>query len=467
MFAGMDFGTSSCAVAIWQHGRPKLVPLEQGETHMVSALYSNQASLPVPHFDEREVRRSLDGAADLDRAMAIQRGVMRRKMAEQVRQRRQSSDAAPLYSDSDIVFGQTALENYLFDPQYGFYAKSPKSFLGAELQGRHLGLFAEIVTRMMAHIKHKAEASTGEKISDVVIGRPVNFHGTRGEKGNRQAIHILEQAAIAVGFDEVAFLYEPIAAALDYERSLNEDRTVLVLDAGAGTTDCSMIRIGPSYRHLTDRHSTLLGSLGTRIGGLDFDIKLAIRALMPSFGKGSQLSNGLPFPENFFWDALSVNDINAQARFYAKTAPHELQIYYNACLEKNKISRLMKMREERLSHAIIRHSETAKIRLSDADIVSCHLKEIEAELLVDVTREQLREAVDFEIRKFIALMEEVKQQAGVQPDAIYVTGGTAKSPVVIEAVRHRFAGVDIVLGDYLGSVTSGLATWAKRIFDKV
>lgn len=465
MFAGMDFGTSSCAVAIWQHGRPELVPLEQEGTHMVSALHSSQASLPVPDFDEREVRRRIDGAVDLDRGMAIQRGVMRREMAERIRQR-QGADTAQLYADPDVVFGQAALENYLFDPQHGFYAKSPKSFLGAELKGRHLGLFAEIVTRMMAHIKQRAEASTGEGIGEVVIGRPVNFHGTRGEKGNRQAVHVLEQAAVAAGFGEVAFLYEPIAAALDYERSLNEDRTVLVLDAGAGTTDCSMIRIGPSYRHLTDRHSTLLGSSGTRIGGLDFDIKLAIRALMPSFGKGSQLSSGLPFPENFFWDALSVNDINAQARFYAKTTPQELQRYYNICLEKNKISRLMKMREERLSHAVIRHSESAKIGLSDADVVSCRMEEIEAGLLVDVTREQLSEAVAFETRKFIALMDEVKRQSGIQPDAIYVTGGTAKSPVVIEAVHQHFGGVEIVSGDYLGSVTSGLATWAKRIFDK-
>ncbi len=464
MYAGMDFGTSSCAVAIWHHDAPELIPLEDHGTHMLSALHSSKGALPVPHFDRQEVLSGIGEAADRQRAEAIQRGRMRREMAERVR--RQQGDNAPLYFDPDIVFGQAALANYLFDPQHGFYAKSPKSFLGADLQGRQLGLFTEIITRLMAHIKQRAEVSAGQPLDRVVVGRPVNFHGTRGERGNRQAVQILEQAATAAGFVETAFLYEPIAAALDYERTLERDRIVLVLDAGAGTTDCSMIKVGPSYRHLRDRASSLLGSSGTRIGGIDFDIKLAMNALMPSFGKDVLLNNGLPFPNHFLWDALMVNDINAQARFYAKTTPLELQGYYNICADKQKVGRLIRLREERLSHSVVRHAELAKIALSEAEEVTSHLSDIERDLSVPVTRSQLRDAAELELRKFVSLMREVEAQAGVRPDTIYVTGGTAKSPVVAEMIRLHFRGTEVVTGDFFGSVTSGLATWSHRMFGK-
>jgi hypothetical chaperone protein len=464
MYAGIDFGTSTCALAVWRDGVPELVPLDDAGPFMLSALHSSQASLPIPRFDVQEVRRRAGDAADREREEAIQRGVMRREMAEAAH-RRQGGDA-PLYFDPDIVFGKAALDNYLFDPQHGFYAKSPKSFLGSDLQGRHLGLFAEIITRMMAQVKQCSEAQIGQVVEKVVIGRPVNFHGTRGEQGNRQALHILEQAATAVGFDEIAFLYEPIAAALDYERQLETDRTVLVLDAGAGTTDCSMVRVGPTYRHMDDRASTLLGSAGTRIGGIDFDINLGMKAFMPSFGKDMPLTNGLPFPGHFLWDALTVNDINAQARFYAKTTPGALQGYRHIASDSNKIDRLLRLWEERLGQGVVREAEQAKIGLSESRVVTGHLHDIEPHLSVTVTREQLRDAVELELNKFVGLMADVQSQAQVPPDAIYVTGGTAKSPLVIEMIRQHFSDIEVITGDYFGSVTSGLATWAHRLFGR-
>lgn len=464
MYAGMDFGTSSCALAVWRNAAPELVPLDDEGPFMLSALHSSQASLAVPRFDVQEVRRRTGHTPDQERAEAIQRGVMRKEMAEAAR-RRQGGEV-PLYFDADIVFGKAALDNYLFDPQHGFYAKSPKSFLGSDLQGRHLGLFAEIITRMMAHLKQRAEATLGQGIDRVVMGRPVNFHGTRGEQGNRQALRILEQAATAVGFVEVTFLYEPIAAALDYERQLQTDRTVLVLDAGAGTTDCSMIRVGPGYRHLEDRTSTLLGASGTRIGGIDFDINLGMKAFMPSFGKDMPLNNGLPFPGHFLWDALTVNDINAQARFYAKTTPGALQGYRTIATDTHKIDRLIRLWEERLGQGVVREAEQAKIGLSNSPVVTGYLHDIEPGLSVSVTREQLRDAVEFELKKFVDLMEEVQAQAGISPDSVYVTGGTAKSPLVTEMIRRHFGDVEVITGDYFGSVTSGLATWAHQLFGR-
>ena len=62
----------------------------------------------------------------------------------------------------------------------------------------------------------------------VVIGRPVNFQGAEGQAENQQALSMLVAAAREAGFEETAFLFEPMAAAFDFERSLNEEQRVLI-----------------------------------------------------------------------------------------------------------------------------------------------------------------------------------------------------------------------------------------------
>ena len=60
-----------------------------------------------------------------------------------------------------------------------------------------------------------------------------------------QAQAALESAARQVGFDELQFQYEPIAAAFDHERSVTGEQVVLVADIGGGTSDFSVVRVGP------------------------------------------------------------------------------------------------------------------------------------------------------------------------------------------------------------------------------
>jgi hypothetical chaperone protein len=61
-------------------------------------------------------------------------------------------------------------------------------------------------------------------------------------------------------------------------------------------------------------------------------------------------------------------------------------------------------------------------------------------------------------------MKEAITQANCQPDVVFVTGGTAKSPVINQFLKQKFEQTPIIVGDYFGSVTSGLARWANRIY---
>ncbi len=427
MIAGIDFGTSSCSLGIWREGSPRLLALDGTSTRLASVL----------HVSKRGEGRI--EAQTLEQAMA---------------------------AGHPLAFGEAAIRTQLDDPLLGYFVKSPKSFLGAELKPSQRILFAEIVAKMLTHIRETAEAQAGEPITDVVLGRPVNFHGTRGEQGNAQATEILQGAAMLAGFRNIEFLLEPIAAALDYERSITSDLTVLVLDAGGGTTDCSMVRVGPSYRGRAERSDSVLGNTGTRVGGIDVDIKLAMRRIMPLLGSDDVLDTGLPVPTSIFWAAAAVNDVTAQSEFYSKRTGFQIDQLQKQVRDTTRLRRIEAVYNGRLTYQLNRSAELAKIELSEREESHLDLDYVERGLKGSVSSRGLEVAIERELAVFVALMREAESQAQTSPDVVYVTGGTARSPIIERYIRKHFRDVPLVVGDLFGSVTSGLATWADRVFQK-
>jgi len=355
-------------------------------------------------------------------------------------------------------------------------------------------LFEDIVTLMMQHIKMRAEAVLAEKgvtsageasITHAVIGRPVNFQGIGGEESNRQAEAILTLAAKRAGFVDVAFLFEPLAAGMDYEASLKSDQTVLVVDVGGGTTDCSVVKMGPKHQANFDRSADCLGHSGQRIGGNDLDIALAMNAFMPHFGLGSLMSNGKPMPSNPFWNAVAVNDISAQREFTTLSTRKLIDELIKEAEQPHLLKRLLKVQQQQLSYQIVRLAERAKIALSEAQTTESSLEFIEAKLNVEVSRDCFENAIEPSLTKIEALMhqaltqaakslagnglapEELAVEAGTyecQPDVIYVTGGTARSPAIYAKITSLYPNTPVVVGDHFGSVTAGLTRWAQKRF---
>jgi len=486
MYAGVDFGTSNCSIGVWKDNGPVLIPLEGKSTKLPSALYTDrEEEIYIEEIDPIQLSKRVAIAkraeteelkkankegwifkrsshAELENR---ERGIMRRELAERAEKRYKSQTISKaLYADTELAFGDAAILRHIQDPQDGYFIKSPKSFIGAELKPHHIELFSAVIMKILDFIKTSAENNIQSEIDDIVLGHPVNFHGPRGQEGNIQALDILERAARAAGFKNVEFLMEPIAAALDFERSLSTNLIALVLDAGGGTTDCSMIKLGPSYIHLSERNDSVLGYAGDRVGGTDLDIKLALRKIMPYFGKDSLLNNGLPIPTTLFWNAIAINDVNAQARFLAGSTGLEIASYLAQSTDKKTLQRLQHLHKNKLTIRLHRSAELAKIHLSDRDPINLPLRYIEPELVIALSRHDLKESIQHELNVFLSLMKDVERQAGVKPNVIYVTGGTAKSPIVEEWIRSHYRNAEIVVGDAFGSVASGLTTWAHRIY---
>lgn len=378
MFIGFDYGTSNCSVAVMKEDTPVLLPLEGDNVYIPSTLCAPTRESVSEHlFRHRDILPSDNTGEQL----------LRRSIAFN---REESIELVP----EDILFGQAALELYLNDPRDVYYVKSPKSFLGASgLHDVQISFFEDLVCAMMANIKSQAERSTQETITETVIGRPVNFHGLGGETANQQAEAILLRAAKRAGFQQITFQFEPVAAGLEYESVLNTDQTVLVVDIGGGTTDCSLIRMGPGYRGQADRTGSLLAHSGQRVGGNDLDIYLAFKQLMPLFGMNSRAASGIEMPLMQFWNPIAINNVEAQKEFYSRQNLTLLQQLKRDAAEPEKLLRLLEVYNQSLGYSIVRRAEEAKIALSASPEYRAAIRLLSETLETDISAAEMEESI--------------------------------------------------------------------------
>lgn len=374
MFIGFDYGTANCSVAIMRDGRPQLLTMENNSTLLPSMLCA-----PTREAVSEWLYRHHDVPTTDEETQALLRRAIRYNREEDIEVRAQS-----------VQFGLASLAHYIDDPQEVWFVKSPKSFLGASgLKPQQVALFEDLVCAMMVHIRNTAHSQLPEAITQAVIGRPINFQGLGGDDANRQAQGILERAAKRAGFQEVVFQYEPVAAGLDYEATLREETRVLVVDIGGGTTDCSMLLMGPQWRQRADRENSLLGHSGCRVGGNDLDIALAFKNLMPLLGMGGETEKGIALPVLPWWNAVAINDVPAQSDFYSSANGRLLNDLVRNAREADKVALLLKVWRHRLSYRLVRCAEESKIALSGQTDVTARLPFISDELAVAISQQGL------------------------------------------------------------------------------
>ncbi|WP_213322873.1 molecular chaperone [Klebsiella aerogenes] len=449
MFIGFDYGTANCSVAIMQDNAPRLLTLENG-----SPLLPSMLCAPTREAVSEWLYRHHNVPADGAESQALLRRAINYNRDEDIE-----------VLGNSVQFGLASLHQYVDDPEEVYFVKSPKSFLGANgLKPQQVALFEDLVCAMMLHIKQQAQSQLSEQITQAVIGRPINFQGLGGDDANAQAQGILERAAKRAGFNDVVFQFEPVAAGLDFEATLNDEKRVLVVDIGGGTTDCSLLLMGPQWRQKADRQNSLLGHSGCRIGGNDLDIALAFKCLMPLLGMGGETEKGIALPVLPWWNAVAINDVPAQSDFYSAANGRTLNDLLRDARDSDKVALLLKVWRQRLSYRLVRCAEESKIALSAQPDFNAELPFISDELATAISQQGLEEALNQPLAR---IMEQVKlalESSHETPDVIYLTGGSARSPLIKKALAAQLPGIPIAGGDDFGSVTAGLARWAQVVF---
>ncbi|SMQ61073.1 hypothetical chaperone protein [Devosia lucknowensis] len=414
-FCGLDFGTSNSTLGrIGPDGAPHLLALEAGQPTMPSVLFFG-------------------------------------------------------FEDDRIHFGRAAVAEYVSGAD-GRLMRSLKSVLGTALyadttrvKGRRLG-FGEIIGTYVGELKRRAEAQLGDDLTQVVMGRPVHFVDDDAA-ADREAQAQLEAAVRAQGFRDIAFQYEPIAAALDYERQAGGEKLALIVDLGGGTSDFSLVRVSPERAGRADRGDDILATTGVHIGGTDFDRLLAMSRVMPELGLGSRTLDGKRhLPVAPYFDLSTWHRIN---RLYDAKALRDLRSTVREAKDADRVETFAMLVEERLGHRLIGAVEDAKIALSDSDAVDFAFAVRDRTISTIITADQLAEALAASIARLEATIIETLTLAGIGADAVdslILTGGSTLVPAVAGRLQSLFPEAEVVRTDVLGSVGLGLALEANRVF---
>ncbi|WP_312737142.1 molecular chaperone [Atlantibacter hermannii] len=449
MLIGFDYGTANCSVAIMRDGAPQMLTLENG-----SPLLPSMLCAPTRDTISEWLYRCHDVPATGEENKALLRRAMAANREEDIR-----------VTDASVQFGLAALQQYMDDPEEVWFVKSPKSFLGASgLKPQQVALFEDLVCAMMLHIRNAAAAQTDQPIDQAVIGRPINFQGLGGDEANTQAQGILERAARRAGFRDVVFQYEPVAAGLDFESTLTQETRVLVVDIGGGTTDCSVLLMGPQWATRADREASLLGHSGCRIGGNDLDIALAFKQLMPLLGLGGETQKGIALPALPWWNAVAINDVPAQSDFYSAANGRLLLDLIRDAKAPDDVARLRKVWQQRLSYRLVRVAEESKIALSGTDNHLAQMPFISDALQTAISQNAFEAALAQPLQRIIEQVTLALEASHITPDVIYLTGGSARSPLIRNLLAAHLPGTPIRGGDDFGSVTAGLTRWANVVF---
>ena len=449
MFIGFDYGTANCSVAVMQNGQPQLLKMENNSTLLPSMLCA-----PTREAVSEWLYRHHQVPATGTETQALLRRAVSFNREEDI-------DVTP----ASVQFGLSSLGHYIEDPEEVYFVKSPKSFLGASgLKPQQVALFEDLVCAMMLHIRQQAQTQLTDTITQAVIGRPINFQGLGGDDANQQAQGILERAAQRAGFRDVVFQYEPVAAGLDFEATLESEKRVLVVDIGGGTTDCSLLLMGPQWHQRRDRENSLLGHSGCRIGGNDLDIALAFKSLMPLLGMGGQTEKGTALPILPWWNAVAINDVPAQSEFYSVANGRFLNDLIRDAQDGDKVALLHKVWRQRLSYRVVRSRGESKLARSEAAEHAVTLPFISDELAMAISQQGLEAALAHPLQRILEQVQLALDNGNEKPDVIYLTGGSARSPLIKKALAQQLPGIPIAGGDDFGSVTAGLARWAQVVF---
>ena len=410
----VDFGTSNSAAAIMVDGKVRRLQLEAGADTLPTAVF-----LP--------------------------------------------SDGGPM------LIGRQA-ETALTEGDEGRYMRALKSVLGTPLfhESRMIGgrrrAISDIVTALLAQLKLRAELAADARFSHVLSGRPVHFHSSDAGR-DAQAEADLRSCYLAAGFESVAFMAEPEAAALATSGIDGLSELRMIVDIGGGTSDFSVVRTGPHGVEVVTSH-------GIRLGGTDFDQAISMAYAMPAFGLGGQLRRTfgdglLPVPRALFSDLATWAMIPF---LYTRETERAVADLVRHAVQPLPLQRLGAVIEHRLGHDLAFAVERGKIAANAAKAGACiDLGGIERGLTVPLSAGLMNAALAPMCVTLRTAMYETLFHAKVPAgwiSAIVLVGGSSMMSLIEAEARSVCLAARVIWSEAFTAVVDGLALATTRLSDK-
>lgn len=410
-FIGIDFGTSNSLASLVRRGKPEFVRFPDGGTSNPTILYFPTKS-KQHHIGNDAVYRYL---AQLE----------------------ESHDAGRLMLSIKTLLPEA---NFDYTTVAGFGNQRAE----------------DLAARFLSVLKHYAEQQFSAKFDGVVLGRPVNF--------NELAIKRLESAARQVGFKEVVFWLEPVAAALAHEITTTEDELLCVVDLGGGTSDICIIETSPKRSLLAERGQDIKATSGVSQAGDELNSRIMRERLAPRFGAGStfvSLGKEMPFPIHLIEKISKWHRINLLKN--SRDIGDILEISRSSDRPED-VGRLLGLIRHYYGFELFRAIDEAKKRLSSAPAASVKFRPLDLDEEVTINE---FESLALPIAERIeAAIHESLKAASLAPGKIkrvLLTGGTSQIPMLSQMVVKIFGRDKIIRPDYFSSVATGLGYAASRL----
>ncbi|MCF2494321.1 Hsp70 family protein [Dyadobacter chenhuakuii] len=414
VFCGIDFGTSNSSLAVANQNDVFLVPVE-----------NDNQTIPSAMFFARKDNHAYFGREASERFLTRQPGRLMRSLKR--------------------VLGSSAMRQ------------------GTMVNGE-LMKFDQIIAAFLDQMKRKAEADCGTELRHVVMGRPVHFVDNDAAADQR-AENELKQIAKNLGFEHVGFQFEPIAAAFAHEARVSGEKLAMVVDLGGGTSDFTIIRLSRENATKHDRNEDILANTGVRLGGNDFDRDLSLAEMMPELGFRSKYgTKNLEVPSYHYFDLSEWSKVNF---LYTNRILFQAKQLLRETHDPVRYGRLINVLEQETGHAVLAETEKIKIGLASSESFAATLGFIDQDLRIDVARKDFDAAIMTKTERIVQSARECLQAAGVTPESIglvIMTGGSTEIPLIQQHFRQLFPAAEWSEENKLSSVGLGLAYDARNRF---
>jgi hypothetical chaperone protein len=362
---------------------------------------------------------------------------------------------------SPAFTGPAAIERYLAADEKGRLIQSLKSllasrlFTGTNVFGRQYSL-EDLITIILRDLRAHAEPFT----APIVVGRPVRYANANTDDDDAFALSRMKRAIEKAGIGPVIFEYEPVGAAYFYENSLDHDELIMIGDFGGGTSDFSLLRVGPSARRDRSRDGGILGNEGVALAGDAFDARIVRNLVSPALGRGSQfqsLEKTLPMPLWVYsdlerWHYLSFLKSSETLQMLRSIASHSEV--------PEKIAALIHVVEGDLGFYLHQSVQATKSALSSETWTRFLFEDYSIRVEAEVKRSAFEIWIEEELQKIRACVDRLLARthiAAADVDRVFLTGGSSLVPVVRRIFAERFGSEKISSGSEFTSVAKGLA----------
>lgn len=368
--------------------------------------------------------------------------------------------------------GTNALHAYLLNKGKGRLIQSFKTFLSdSTFTGTQIGtqryLLEDFVAAVVRVLRAKAETVVGsQSLSRAVIGRPARF--SDDSRKDALAEERLIKAVQKAGFNEIAVQYEPIAAAFDYEFSLEKEELVLVGDFGGGTSDFTLMRLSPDRRAIGDRSEDIIGTGGVTVAGDAFNSRIMWNKLTYRFGRESTYETlsgkTMEVPTALLWHLCEWHKLPFLNNPQDRGLINQL---LRTGSDKEAIQRFKDVLDYHLGFNLFLAIDAAKCSLSQQNPADIHISNDYFEIWDNLSVEELEEFTQREIHRIEECITQLLEETGVSSDdidSVFLTGGSSNLSLIRDVLVRKF-GINKIRREGAGfiNVARGLALSAPHL----